>query len=106
MTGRHIALLATTIPMTVFVGFIASAGTPYKIGGPLVVLSTALLVSVTVGAYWQRQGRPCALFRAWIITIAALAFIAGIYGVTALFAPTICHPWTVGAVCDQLRAGR
>jgi len=105
MTSRHIALLATTLPLAVFVGFIASAGTPYKIGGPLVVLSAALLVSVAVGVYRRRQGRPWALLRAWIFTIAVLAFIAGIYGMTALFTPTICHPWTVDAACDQLRAG-
>jgi hypothetical protein len=95
---RNAVILAATVPMTAFVGYIASAGTPYKISGPLVVLGAAVLVSVVIGGYRQRQG---ALVRAWFATIAVLALIAGLYGGMALLAPTVCHPWSTASVCSQ-----
>lgn len=103
--GRGVALVAT-VPMAVFIDYTASAGSPYKTGGPLVVLGAALLISVLLGAYWHRQGQQWALAKAWVASVAVLTLLALAYNGMALLQPTTCHPWTVDAVCDQLRAGR
>jgi hypothetical protein len=106
MTGRTAtAALVATVPMAVFIAYTASAGSPYKTGGPIVVLGAALLVSVLIGAYLHCQGQRWALASAWFATIAALTVLALAYNGMALLQPTICHPWTVVAACDQFRAG-
>jgi hypothetical protein len=103
--GRTVALVAT-VPMAVFIDYTASAGSPYKTGGPIVVLGAALLISVLVGAYWHRQGQQWALARAWVATVAILTLLALAYNGMALLQPTVCHPWSTDSVCDQFRAGR
>lgn len=107
MTGRTAtAALIATVPMAVFIAYTASDGSPYKTGGPIVVLGAALLISVLIGAYLHRQGQRWALGSAWFATVTVLTVLALAYNGMALLQPTTCHPWTVDAACDQFRAGQ
>lgn len=102
---RAIAAMIFTVPLAVFVGYTAAAGSPYNTVGPIVVLGAALLISVLVGAYRHRQGQQRALARAWVATIAVLTVLALAYSGMALLQPTICHPWTATAECKTLYSG-